>query len=80
MPATFNHAQIQQIKLAMKEVLVDELGENYKAHFDHIENKIDKVLKIVTDTHQELLLTQAKVNRHDKEIKQLQVFTGFTTA
>lgn len=45
MPATFNHTQIQQIKLAMKEVLVDELGENYRARFDRIENNTDMACK-----------------------------------
>lgn len=46
MPTTFNHAQIQQLKQAMKEVLVDELGENYKARFDRIENNTDMACKI----------------------------------
>ena len=41
MPTTFNHSQIQQLKQAMKEVLVDELGENYKKRFDRIENNTD---------------------------------------
>lgn len=76
MPTTFNHAQIQQIKQVVKEVLDDEMPDR----LDHIENKIDKVLKIVTDTHQELILTQSKVDRHDREIKDLQTFTGFATA
>jgi len=38
------------------------------------------VLKIVSDTRQEQVLTQAKVDRHDDEIKELQTFTGFATA
>lgn len=76
MSTAFTDPQLKQIKQVVKEVLDEEMPNR----LDHIENKIDKVLKIVTDTHQELLLTQAKVDRHDKEIKQLQVFTGFATA
>lgn len=76
MSTAFTDPQLKQIKQVVKEVLDEEMPNR----LDHIENKIDKVLKIVTDTHQELLLTQAKVDLHDKEIKQLQVFTGFATA
>lgn len=79
MPATFNHAQIQQLKQAMKEVLVDELGENYKKRFDRIENNTDMACKIAKDTQEEHILTQSKVDRHDKEIKQLQRFVGFAS-
>jgi hypothetical protein len=80
MPTTFNHAQIQQFKQAMKEVLVDELGENYKARFDRIENNTDMACKIAKDTQDEHAITQSKVDRHDHEIKKLQIFVGFATA
>ncbi len=79
MDATFNNTQIQQIKVAMKQALVDELGENYQGRLDRIENKIDMACKISKDTREELTLTQAKVDRHDTEIKELQTFTGFAT-
>jgi hypothetical protein len=45
MDQTFNNSQIQQIKLAMKQVLVDELGENYQGRLDRIENKVDLACK-----------------------------------
>lgn len=80
MSTTFNNAQIQQIKQAMKEVLVDELGENYQGRLDRIENKVDMSCKIAKDTQDEHTVTKAKVDRHDDEIKQLQSFTGFATA
>ncbi len=80
MPTTFNHAQIQQFKQAMKEVLVDELGENYKDRFDRIENNTDMACKIAKDTQDEHAITQSKVDRHDHEIKKLQTFVGFATA
>jgi|GEM_PF-1957329 len=80
MDQTFNNTQIQQFKLAMKQVLVDELGENYKQRFDRIEDNTDKACKIAKDADEELTVTQAKVDRHDEEIKQLQSFTGFAVA
>lgn len=80
MPATFNHSQIEQFKQAMKEILVEELGENYKARFDRIENNTDMACKIAKDTQDEHAITQSKVDRHDREIKELQSFAGFATA
>lgn len=80
MSTTFNHAQIQQFKQAMKEVLIDELGENYKARFDRIEKNTDMACKIAKDTQEELAIMRNRVDRHDREIKELQSFTGFATA
>jgi len=68
MSDSFNHTQIQQIKLAMKEALVDELGENYLGRLDRIENKVDMACKIASDTRQEQVLTQAKVDNHDERL------------
>lgn len=59
------------------EKLKVELGENYKDRFNRMENNIDRVVKIASDTRQEQVLTQAKVDKHDRQIKELQVFTGF---
>lgn len=73
MADTFNHTQLKQIKQVVKEVLDEEIPNR----LDHIENKIDKVLKIVTTTHDELIVTQSKVDRHDQEIRQLQSLAGF---
>lgn len=80
MPTTFNHAQIQQFKQAMKEVLVDELGKNYKDRFDRIENNTDMACKIAKGTQEEHAITKSKVDRHDREIKKLQSYVGFATA
>ncbi|MBP9702977.1 hypothetical protein KBD69_04795 [Candidatus Woesebacteria bacterium] len=80
MPTTINQAQIQQFKQAMKEVLVDELGENYKDRFDRIENNTDMACKIAKDTQDKHTITQSKVDRHDHEIKKLQTFVGFAVA
>ncbi|MFZ2199837.1 MAG: hypothetical protein WAV40_03555 [Microgenomates group bacterium] len=59
MDQTFNHTQIKQIKLAMKQVLVDELGENYQGRLDRIENKVDAACKIGFDNRQELAITES---------------------
>lgn len=80
MDQTFNNTQIQQIKVAMKQVLVDELGENYQDRLDRIENKVDMACKIAKDTDEELTVTQAKVDRHDSENNALQSYTGFSVA
>lgn len=40
MDQAFNNAQIQQIELAMKQVLVDELGENYQGRLDRFKKKL----------------------------------------
>lgn len=80
MADTFNHIQIQQIKLAMKEVLVDELGENYQGRLDRIENKVDLACKIAKDTQDEHSITQSKVDKHEDQIIALQNITNFATA
>jgi hypothetical protein len=72
MNQTFNNAQIQQFKLAMKQVLVDELGENYKQRFDRIENNTDAACKVAKDTDEELTVTQAKVDDHEVRITDLE--------
>ncbi len=79
MDQTFNNSQIQQFKLAMKQVLVEELGEDYKGRFDRIENNTDASCKTSSDTREELTVTQAKVDKHEDQIIALQNFTGFVT-
>lgn len=73
---SFNHFQIQQIKLAIEEVMDEMLEEKLQP----LKQDIDKVLKIVSDDRQEIPLIEAKVDRHDDEIKQLQKFVGIATA
>lgn len=71
---SFNHVQLKQIKQVVKEVLDEEMPNR----LDHIENKIDKVLKIVSTTHDELIVTQSKVDDHEERIKALE--SNFVTA
>ncbi len=78
MSDSFNHTQIQQIKLAMKQVLVDELGENYQGRLDRIENKVDLSCKIAKDADEELTVTQAKIDNHEERIIVLE--SNFATA
>lgn len=61
---SFTLYQLKQIKQVVMEVLDDQMPKR----LDHIENKIDKVLKIVTTTHDELIATQAKVDKHDSQL------------
>ncbi len=79
MDTTFNHAQLQQFKQAMREVLVDELGENYQGRLDRIENKVDMACKIAKDTQEEHVLTQAKVDKHTKQIAEIRSFVGLSS-
>lgn len=72
MVTTFNNAQIQQIKLAMKQVLIDALGENYQGRLDRIENKVDLACKIAKDTGEELTVTQSKVDDYEVRITALE--------
>ncbi|PIW07798.1 hypothetical protein COW38_02265 [Candidatus Collierbacteria bacterium CG17_big_fil_post_rev_8_21_14_2_50_45_7] len=64
------------IDMKVRQIIDEEITEKLTP----LRNDIDKVLKIVSDTRQEQVLTQAKVDRHDDEIKELQTFTGFATA
>lgn len=68
------------VELKVEELLDEKLGENYQERFNRMENNIDKAVKIASDTQQELVVTQAKVDRHDREIKELQSFAGFSPA
>ncbi len=70
---TFNHPQIQQIKLAIKEVMEEMLDEKLQP----LKQDIDKVLKIVSDTSQEQVITQSKVDDH--EIRITTIESNFAT-
>lgn len=81
----FSPTQIHQLRQVISDVVAEQpdikldekLGENYKARFDRIENNTDMACKIAKDTQDEHAITQAKVDRHDHEIKTLQSFVGF---
>lgn len=54
-------------------VIIEEIVERIVTkHVDHVENKIDKVLKIVTRTDQEHTLTQAKVDKHETRLRRVE--------
>jgi len=55
------------IDMKVRQIIDEEITEKLTP----LRNDIDKVLKIVSDTRQEQVLTQAKVDRHDDEIKEL---------
>lgn len=61
-------------------VVNERLEEHFETKFadklDNIENKVDKTLKIASDTRQEQVLTQAKVDKHEEQIIELQSFVG----
>lgn len=73
---SFNHTQIQQIKLAIEEVMDEVLEEKLQP----LKQDVDKVLKIVSDDRQEIPLIEAKVDKHEDQIIELQAFTGLATA
>ena len=76
MSDSFNHTQIQQLKIVIEEVM----DEMFEEKLQPLKQDIDKVLKIVSDDSQEVPLIEAKVDRHDTEIKAVQSFTGIATA
>ena len=53
----------QRVKVIVKEEL-----KPIDKKIDRIENNLDKVLKIVTSTQEELILTQKVVKQHDKRL------------
>lgn len=48
--------------------IVDDALTPVKKQLDKLENNIDKVLKIVTRTDQELSLTKSRVDKHEKRL------------
>lgn len=58
-------------------VVVEEIVERVvNKRVDRVENKIDKVLSIVTRTDQEHQLTQAKVNKLEKRTTKIEKKVG----
>ena len=62
------------------EKLKQRLGENFSERIDKIERNTDAACKIAKDTREEQVLTQAKVDKHEDQIIELQAFTGLATA
>lgn len=58
------------------EKLKTELGENFKERFERVERNTDAACKIAKDAHEELIITQAKVDKHENQIVDLQKFVG----
>lgn len=62
------------------EKLKAELGENFSERIERIENNTDRAVKIASDTREELVVTQAKVDKHEDQIIELQKVAGLATA
>lgn len=56
------------IDMKVRQIVEEEITEKLTP----IHNDVDKVLKIVSDTRQEQVLTQAKVDRHEIRITALE--------
>lgn len=54
----------------------DDIRDLIREELDRVENKIDKVLSIVTRTDQEHQLTQAKVNKLEKRTTKIEKKVG----
>lgn len=76
MDQTFNNTQIQQIKLAVEQVIDAKFGPDVLGRLDRIENNTDSACKIAKDADEELTVTQSKVDKHEVQIIELQHFTG----
>lgn len=63
------------IDMKVRQIVDEEITEKLTP----LRNDIDKVLKIVSDTREEQVLTQAKVDEHGDQIIELQKFVGFAT-
>lgn len=62
------------------EKLKAELGENFSERIERIENNTDRAVKIASDTREELVVTQAKVDKHEDQIIELQKVAGLAAA
>lgn len=72
MDITFNNAQIQQIKLAVEQVIDTKFGPDVLERLDRIERNTDSSCKISSDTQQEMAITESKVDDHEIRITTLE--------
>lgn len=56
----------------VREILKEEVPDILKTELLQLDKKLDKVLKIVTKTQQELVITQKVVKQHDKRINKVE--------
>lgn len=57
----------------LDQVIIEEIVDRIVTkRVDRVENKIDKVLKIVTRSDQEHAITKAKVDKHDKRLRKIE--------
>lgn len=72
-PSCLNIAMLSDHdKVIIEEIVtrvVDKIVDN---RVDRVENKIDKVLKIVTSSNQEHAITKVKVNKLDKRMRKVE--------
>ncbi len=59
-------------KVVIEEIVLKVVEKNVDNRFDRVENKIDKVLSIVTRTNQELVITKTRVNNLEKRMKKVE--------
>lgn len=62
----------ERLEISVSTALDRKLGEDYMERIGRIEDNTDAAVKISSDTQQELVVTQAKVDRHEEEIENLQ--------
>ena len=81
MPGKVDYKRIQAIVESAIDMKVRQIvDEEITDKLTPLHNNIDKVLKIVSDDRQEIPIIEAKLDRHDTEIKELQAFTGIAPA
>lgn len=59
-------------KVIIEEIVTRVVEKTVDNRVDRVENKIDKVLKIVTRSDQEHALTKTKVNKLEKRMKKVE--------
>jgi hypothetical protein len=72
MDQTFNNTQIQQIKVAVEQVIEAKFGPDVHARLDRIENNTDAACKVGSDNRQELAIAESKVDDHEVRITDLE--------
>lgn len=60
-------------KVIIEEIVTRVVERTVDNRVDRVENKIDKVLKIVSSSNQEHTLTKIKVNNLEKRVKKVEV-------
>ncbi len=59
-------------KVVLEEIVTRVVDKIVNKRVDRVENKVDKVLKIVTTSNQEHAITKSKVDKHEKRLKKVE--------